>query len=150
MTENTNVNAEVAEAKAEQELTVTYIMEQIEKIRADDKHITDALERLYDIEPSKGPGDMSPGQKAENIADVVRCRETTNQKLIGFYEKVYDDLTHKRSDAHEKVNAAKEVLFSYLDHIADPTMDDDEVHEARMYVQSQIDLLIQEIMVGNN
>lgn len=158
MTENINANvnvnaeaeaeAEAAEVKAGQEPTVAYIMTQLEKIRKDDKHIGDALEKICSIETGR-PGDMGSAKKAESIADVVRCRETTNQKLIGFYEKVYNDLTRRKPDADEKIKAAKELLLSYLEGVSD-NMDEDEAHEARNYVQSQIDLLVQEIMVGNN
>ena len=30
--------------------------------------------------------------QAEALGDTVRCRETTNQQLLRFYEKMYDDL----------------------------------------------------------
>ena len=29
---------------------------------------------------------------------MVRSREATNQKLIAFYEKIYDDLMDKKTD----------------------------------------------------
>ena len=34
--------------------------------------------------------------KAKALADMVRSREATNQKLIAFYEKIYDDLMDKK------------------------------------------------------
>ena len=36
--------------------------------------------------------------KAKALADMVRSREATNQKLIAFYEKIYDDLMDKKTD----------------------------------------------------
>lgn len=33
---------------------------------------------------------------------VVKCRETTNQKLISFYEKLCDDLNPTRIEMREK------------------------------------------------
>ena len=38
--------------------------------------------------------DVAGQAKAKALGDVVRCRETTNQQLLAFYEKVYDDLKH--------------------------------------------------------
>ena len=42
-----------------------------------------------------GAPDVAGQAKAEALGDVVRCRETTNQQLLTFYEKVYDDLKQK-------------------------------------------------------
>lgn len=39
------------------------------------------------------PGNTAGVAKAQAIADVVRCRETTNQQMLAFYESVYKDLT---------------------------------------------------------
>ena len=35
---------------------------------------------------------------AKAVAEVVRCRETTNQRLIAFYEKMVDDCKLRRED----------------------------------------------------
>ena len=38
------------------------------------------------------PGNIMGKAKAEAIATVVQCRETTNQQILKLYEKMYDDL----------------------------------------------------------
>ena len=77
---------------SEPELSVGYILSQIEKIQQDNEHIYKALETLSGIVSGQGPADVAGQGKAIGIADTVKCRETTNQKLIAFYEKLYDDI----------------------------------------------------------
>ena len=84
---------------SEPQLSVGYILSQIEKIQQDNEHIFKALETLSGIDSGKVPGDVAGEGKANGIADAVKCRETTNQKLIAFYEKLYDDI--KRQDSGE-------------------------------------------------
>ena len=82
---------------AQPELTVGYILSQIEKIRQENEHIYKALETLSEIVTGQGPADVAGEGKAKGIADTVKCREATNQKLIAFYEKLYDDIKPPRS-----------------------------------------------------
>ena len=88
--------------------TVQYILEQMAAIQKDNAHIFEALNALTAI-PQNGngdpysPEDVTGKAKAESIADVVKCRETTNQKLMAFYEKVYDDLKPVSSEHASKV-----------------------------------------------
>ena len=102
-----NKNEAVVETKEEKALvpeviveaspskyTLEYALEQIEIIRKDNKHIYEALDALKDVK-SEGSGDFGAGQKAINIANTVKYREDTNQKLIKFYEKMIDDLKPK-------------------------------------------------------
>ena len=77
---------------AQPELTVGYILSQLEKIQQDNEHIYKALETLSEIVTGQGPADVAGEGKAKGIADTVKCREDTNQKLIAFYEKLYDDI----------------------------------------------------------
>lgn len=55
----------------------------------------EALRRLEQIEIKDGVGDIANQAKAQSFADIVRCRETTNQRLLELYEKMYDDLKPK-------------------------------------------------------
>ena len=80
------------------ELSVGYILSQIEKIQQDNEHIYKALESLSGIVTGQGPADVAGEGKANGIADTVKCRETTNQKLIAFYEKLYDDIKSESVD----------------------------------------------------
>ena len=53
------------------------------------------------------PGNIQGQAKAQAFADIVRCRETTNQKMLSLYEKMYDDLKpdngNKKLDVLEKL-----------------------------------------------
>ena len=96
-----NMNNIAAEATAEiknTEITAEYALAQIEKILADTQHIYEALYALRDVQ-SKGPGDLGAQGVAQGIADVVRCRETTNQQLIAFYQNMYEDLKKEKATA---------------------------------------------------
>ena len=84
--------------KSGPELSVGYILSQIEKIQQDNEHIYKALEALSGIVSGQGPADVAGEGKANGIADTVKCRETTNQKLIAFYEKLYDDIKSESVD----------------------------------------------------
>lgn len=99
-TENKSVNQpeEIIEteklATDGNKFTLNYVFEQIEKIAAETQYLNNVVENLgkmtldcaeeYNYEAYKS--------QAEALGDVVRCRETTNQQLLRFYEKMYDDL----------------------------------------------------------
>ena len=55
-----------------------------------------ALEQLA-LMPKSDPGDIAGQEKAKAIGEIVRCREATNQQALKFYEKMYDDLTDKKT-----------------------------------------------------
>ena len=44
-------------------------------------------------------------------AEIVRCRETTNQQILRFYETVYNDL--KSGVFHDSMPEVESVLKSY-------------------------------------
>ena len=102
-TVNTHVPEEVTEATATEQtvveatateqpvLTMEYVLGKIEEIANDTSHIHEAIDIISKIR-STGPGDVGTQEQTKAIADIVRCRETTNQRLIAFYEKLYDDL----------------------------------------------------------
>lgn len=73
-------------------LTVNYLLEQIEKIAAQTDHIHDAIEQVAKLDYGAQECGSPPDDRATALADIVRCRETTNQQLITFYQKLYDDL----------------------------------------------------------
>ena len=77
---------------SEPELTVGYILSQIEKIQQDNEHIFKALVNLENLVINDGVGDIANQARCEAIRDVAVHREATNQKLIAFYEKLYDDI----------------------------------------------------------
>ncbi len=77
--------------KPSKKFTINYVLNQIEQIVKDNAYIHNALEQLAFM-PQSFPGDIQGQEKAKAIGDIVRCRETTNQQALKFYEKMYDDL----------------------------------------------------------
>ena len=71
------------------------IMERIDKIQDDKEYMLGIVEAIKEIPPALGPNDITGAGKAEALADVVKCRETTNQKLLALYEKMYDDMKNQ-------------------------------------------------------
>lgn len=71
------------------EMTVADILSRINNIVSQTSYISAACETLS----AMGNGDSGePGNVAEALAELVRCRETTNQQILRIYEKIYDDL----------------------------------------------------------
>ncbi len=100
----------VSLSSSEPKLTVGYILERIEKIQQDNEHIYKALEALTGVDSGQVPGDVAGEGKANGIADTVKSRETTNQKLIAFYEKLYDDI--------KPVKSTKETVLGMISQVA--------------------------------
>lgn len=77
-------------------LTMGYVLAQIEKIASQTAYLNETISELgkmFAATPvAYAPEDIAGMAKAQALGDVVRCRETTNQQLLTFYEKVYDDL----------------------------------------------------------
>ncbi len=71
------------------EITMSWLLNQVTTLQADTKHIDKAFEELA----KTCNGGNSPKYLA--ISEVVKSRETTNQQLISFYSKIYDDLAIK-------------------------------------------------------
>ena len=112
MSENTNVNASVATenttiTQSAEKLTIDYILTQIEKIMVDTAHINEALNTIEQIGDT-GSGDARPGA----AADIVRCRETTNQEVLRFYREVYNDLKRETISTKDRALEAAKVLFA--------------------------------------
>ena len=77
-------------------LTIAYLLEQIEAIAKGTSHLDPAVSELMEMTTGVMSDDCVPdiaGQaKANALATVIQCRETTNQRLLALYEKMYDDL----------------------------------------------------------
>lgn len=91
-TMNEQNNTEVTENTATEAYTYEYALKQIELLTNQVDHIHLAISELGHLENEGTPCGGSAKSVAESIADVVRCRETTAQKLIDFYAKMYEDL----------------------------------------------------------
>ena len=137
-----NINKVVTEN--EKEISASSILREIANIQKDNSHIFEALKHLEDVK-SEGPGDIGAEEKAKAIADVVKCRETTNQRLIDFYERAYFDcIAEKKADRTEKINMIKDILISYLNQSAQD-FEGDMLFDIKEFVQSQLNLLIMDI-----
>lgn len=92
---NTNTENKAIEIKTEateSKYTLAYALEQIEKITNSTETISQALTTIANMRSEGTPCGGSADEMAKAAADVIRCRETTNQKLIEFYSKMVDDL----------------------------------------------------------
>ena len=70
-----------------------YILEQMDKIVSQTDYLLKTIESLEKSSVGAGPVDDELCRlKIESLGNVVTCRETTNQQLLRFYEKMYDDL----------------------------------------------------------
>ena len=129
MTEN------IAEVKKSEEpeskiLSIDYILAQIEKIVENTAYISAAMDSLNGVQ-SIGPGDIGAEEKAKGIADVVKCRETTNQQLLAFYTKVFNDLTAPKKDPlTEKMELVRNVRLSTLQDLKEFYSEDELVERA--------------------
>ena len=129
MTENT-VEVKITEEPASKILSIDYILAQIEKIVENTAYITAAMDSLNSVQ-SVGPGDIGAEEKAKGIADVVRCRETTNQQLLAFYTKVFNDLTAPKKDPlTEKMELIRSIRLSTLQELKEFYCEDDLVERA--------------------
>ena len=122
MSDITNVTA--VETHDTQELTSKQVFEQINKIREDNAHIFDALRQLETVK-SEGPQDIGAHGRAQGIADVVKCRETTNQRLLDFYERAYNDLREQEQQAKKRLEPESEDMAKrrkeFLDFVKETT-----------------------------
>lgn len=90
---NTNAQSNNAEV----EYSIPYILKQIAAIQQETAHLDEAIDKLSDMGDGDSGGPGSPGNlqgqaKAKAFADIVRCRETTNQQMLRMYEKILDHL----------------------------------------------------------
>ena len=94
-----NDNLEESKMEENKTLTVKDIFDAIGQLRSESAYLNNALSTLSDI-PCSGtgdpgsPGDIGSQAKASAIADVIKCRETTNQQMLAFYQRMYDDLVN--------------------------------------------------------
>ena len=107
------INTENIENISEEngQYTIESVMQCMKKILDDSDYIKDVLKNIVEIPSGDAgdcgsPGDIAGKAKAEAISTIVRERENTNQKLIDFYNKVYNDLKAQQfsvSDVEKKI-----------------------------------------------
>ena len=108
------------------ELTIGYILGQMERIRADNQYIYEAFKQISEIrplEPSMNAADYGSQSKADTIGIIVSSRETTNQRLLETYSKMYDDVkpSNASSTAKDKDKA------KILELMAQMSEDDEDI-----------------------
>lgn len=103
------------------ELNLAYILEQIARIQSDTSYLRDALQKLSQMSDGDSGGPGCPGNvqgaaKAYSIKDIVKVRETTNQQLLRFYEKLYDDwrADQQKSKGIAQTPQSDELFFDAL------------------------------------
>lgn len=90
-------------------LTMNYVLEQIEKVAQQTDYLMEAIEKLGQMPVGNGPDDVAGSAKAEALGTVVKCRETTNQQLLKFYERLYDDLKERTPEKSIMMNRFEEM-----------------------------------------
>jgi len=157
--DNINIDkttGEVTETPASK-YNLEYALEQIERIANDKAYLTEAFDALYASASNNEPTIEQGGANdkvAEAVAETVKCRETTNQKLIDFYSKMVDDL--KPTAVHEKKVDQSMIDFiraSYgkvIDAIAESEYEDDDARNAAFdSVAMKLELTINDVLKNN-
>ncbi len=133
---NENINNQATQETATEKAslyTMDHCMTQIALIQAQTAYINEAFAQLSTVR-SEGPGDIGAQERARALGEIVKCRETTNQKLLEFYAKMYEDLRNANS-----VLVADSV--SKLTHVGDKVAeccDEDNAFEALSEIAKMI------------
>ncbi len=103
-------NENTPQTNPQEKLSLDYLLGQIEKIASQTDYLNQAISELRQMEAA-GPGDIATAGKAEALHIVVTCRETTNQQLLRFYEKLYDDIKPEKVTFRDKALAASQIAM---------------------------------------
>lgn len=102
---NSNITENAPDAAHSQasasKFTTDYILSKIEEVSRSQAMLTDAIAELGKMK-SIGPGDVGMQEQARALGTIIKSRETTNQKLIALYEKMYDDIITKDLSLKER------------------------------------------------
>ena len=118
-------------------LTMNYVLEQIEKIAQQTDYIMDTIEKLGQMVGANGPGDVAGCAKAEALGNVVKCRETTNQQLLKFYERMYDDLKESVPQKSSTIKRFEEMV-EFLKTLNKEEFSEDSWKQINEAVQAQL------------
>lgn len=82
------------------EYSISFILQQIVLLQADTAYLHESISSLAkmpdgDSGDCGSPGNIMGAEKAEALGRIVESRETTNQRLLQLYEKMYDDLSKR-------------------------------------------------------
>lgn len=102
----------------EDKYSIRYCLSQIEHIAYQTEYLNQIISELQQLE-----SDPFCGQKATALADIVKCRENTNQQLLSFYNKIYDDL---KAPATVDAVSQKAHLQEYLLKVMEKTLENND------------------------
>lgn len=108
---NSAENEKESMVQGKSKYSMEYCLEQIERIGDQTKYLNQVIEELRQMENNN-----SCETKARAFGDIVKCRETTNQQMLRFYEKMYDDLKGPAAvDAAAQKSHLQEQLLKIMD-----------------------------------
>lgn len=99
-------------------LTMDYLLKKIDEIASNQEVLLNAISELGKVQ-SAGPDDTGAQEKARAIAEIVKAREVTNQRLLAFYEKMYATLNPK-SEVNEERMAILTLLIENAHKVMPP------------------------------
>ena len=87
----------------DKKVDLSWLLQQIAAIQSDTEYLKEGLGQLArrgigDSGEPGSPGNILGQAKANALRDIIQGRETTNQRLLRLYEKMYDDLFSHPSD----------------------------------------------------
>ena len=130
MSENIVANNTKATEEKKAVLTADYCLKQVETIVSKMEDMSGAI-----IKAMEGSGDLVV-EKMAALTDVIRCRETTNQQLIAFYQEAYKESRRKSAgEAFYNGEALKCIMDEMLNIIKDPMA----TEESRRYAEETLD-----------
>ena len=139
MSENINTNVEQKNA----ELTKSEVWAQIIKLQDQLAALSETMNAIIEVNDNS---ECVAREKIEVIATVFEKREETLNSILDFYKIVYNDLYQKEKNAKkEKIETVQNIWYKYLVEM-EGWFDEDGLAEAKNYVQSQINLLVMDIM----
>ena len=77
-----------------EEITIGDILGRIDTILIERDYIQQVIDSINHIPVNESPNGGFDGQaRGQALEGIVKCRETTNQRVLSMLEKMYDDLT---------------------------------------------------------
>ena len=88
-----------------EEITIGDILGRIDTILIERDYIQQVIDSINHIPVNESPNGGFDGQaRGQALEGIVKCRETTNQRVLSMLEKMYDDLTASQVSQINKVS----------------------------------------------
>jgi len=146
MNENINITNEINKNEANQTqsaslYTMDYCLAQIAKIQSDSMYLKDFFAGLPKVSECNNEFVAQEHRKA--LVDAIKCRETTNQLMLEFYNKMYDDL--RPVSMKDKVAAVQNAFVNISSDIAN-NCEPEDVYPALTDIADKIKELVEQII----